>query len=60
MNLKPSRKVGGGTVGGAIATLVIFGLNQAGITLPPEVASAITVLACFGTGWCLNDAPAPE
>lgn len=55
----PTRKVGGGGIGAAVAALVIAVLGQTGYTVEPEQASLITGLAYFVTGWFLKETPRP-
>jgi hypothetical protein len=43
-------KVAAGGVGGAASVLIVFGLASVGVIVPPEVASAITVLLSVGAG----------
>lgn len=44
----PQRKVAAGGAAGAASIVLVWILGQAGISVPPEVASALTVL--LGTG----------
>ena len=46
----PTRKVIGGGIGGALSILVIWGLVHVTI-VPPEVASAITLISVFATSY---------
>lgn len=44
---KPQPKVVAGGVAGAVSILVVYALTLAGVEVPPEVASALTVVAGF-------------
>ena len=60
----PVRKVVAGTIGGAVASLVLWLLSQyANFNPPPEVAGAITTIIAFLVGYIVppspNDAPVP-
>ncbi|HLB04589.1 MAG TPA: hypothetical protein VJK66_06175 [Gaiellaceae bacterium] len=44
-------KVGGATAAGALALVVVWLLQSAGYTIPPDVQGAITVLFGFAGGW---------
>ena len=50
-NLTPTRKVGAGAVAGAISILLVWGLQQAGVSLPAEIASSLTTILTFVTSW---------
>ena len=51
MNLTPTPKVAAAGAGGAASIVLIYVLSLVGITLPPEVAAAITTLLAFGAGY---------
>ncbi len=55
MNLHP--KVVAGGIAGALTVLIVWGASLAGLDIPPEVASALTVLISFAAGF-LKSAPA--
>lgn len=48
LNLHP--KVAGGTLSGALALIVLWGLSYA-LVVPPEVAAAFTLVLSFVGGW---------
>lgn len=47
--MEPKVKAGGAA--GAAALVLVFAAGQAGVSVPPEVASAVTVLLTTGAGW---------
>lgn len=49
MNLNPKLSAAG--IAGAISVLCIWGLEQAGVSVPPEVASAITTVVAVAVGF---------
>lgn len=49
----------GATVAGAFTVLVVWGLTLFGVTVPPEVASAFTVLVAGVVGWLVGRATHP-
>ncbi|WP_119065879.1 hypothetical protein [Rubrobacter indicoceani] len=52
----PTNKVVAATIGAALATIVIYGVEQAaGVDLPTAVEGAITVLGVFGAGYVVRD-----
>jgi len=52
INVKPIRKVTAGAVGGAAVTVVLFGIKSMLKTeIPPDVASALTVLLTFAISY---------
>jgi hypothetical protein len=60
----PTRKVGAGGIGGAVATLVLWGLSAAGVELSPDsavaVAGMVATLSGFATAYLTRDrAPKP-
>lgn len=48
---QPSSKVTAAGLGGAISILAVFIAGAAGLTIPPEVASAVTILAACAAGY---------
>lgn len=44
-------KVAAGGTAGAVTVVLVWALAQAGVELPPEVASAFTTLIAFAAGW---------
>lgn len=56
----PTRKVGSGAVGGAIATVIIWVITATtGVEIPAEVAAAVTVIVTAGLAYLVPDATAP-
>jgi hypothetical protein len=49
--LTPSASTNATAVGGALATLIIYGLSFAHITLPPGAEAAVAVLVASIAGW---------
>lgn len=47
----PHPKVAAGGVAGAAVTVVIYVLSLVGVTMPGEVAAAVTTLATFGAAY---------
>jgi hypothetical protein len=47
----PTPKVTAAAVGGSAATVLIYALSLAGVTVPGEVGAAIGTLAAFGAGY---------
>ena len=45
------RKVSAALLGGAVSTLVVYGLEFMVVTVPGTVAAAVTTLATFGAGY---------
>lgn len=50
-----SKKVWASTLAAAIVTLAAWGANLAGVTLPPEVQGALTVIVVFIAGYLKID-----
>jgi hypothetical protein len=47
----PRPKVVAGGIAGAVSILVVYGASLAGLDVPPEVASAFTVVVSFAAGY---------
>lgn len=47
----PQPKIVAAGVSGALTTLVLYGLSTVGVTVPPEVAAAITALLAVAAGY---------
>jgi hypothetical protein len=47
----PDRKVTIGALAGALVVVLIFGVQQFGIVVPPEVAAAVTTLITFAISY---------
>jgi hypothetical protein len=53
----PQRKVGAGALAGALSVIIVWALGEfAGWTIPPEVASAGTVVLTFLTSYFVPEA----
>ena len=52
--MKPTRKVGAGALGGAVAVVVVWGM-EFGVDVPGQIAVAIGVICTFVTGWFVTD-----
>lgn len=52
---QPTNKVAAAGISGAASVLLVYVLGQFGLDVPPEVASAITVLAAFGAGYMTKE-----
>jgi hypothetical protein len=46
-----SPKVGAAAAAGSVTVILVWGLSLAGVTLPPEVASAITTVLAAAAGY---------
>jgi hypothetical protein len=53
----PTTKVMGGTLGAALATLFIWGLTAAGLTVDESVKVALTTVITFVAGYMIPPAP---
>ena len=53
-SIAPTTKVAAGGVAGAIAVLVVWILGLLHVTVPPEVASALTVIMSFITSYLVK------
>ena len=53
----PTTKVMGGTVGAAVATLIIWLLTKAGLTVDEGVKVALTTVITFLAGYYVSPAP---
>jgi hypothetical protein len=53
----PTTKVMGGTVGAAVAALIIWGLTKAGLTIDEGVKVALTTVITFAAGYLISPAP---
>jgi hypothetical protein len=49
--LMPEKKVTAAVTAGAIATILVWILNLAGVNVPPEVAAAITTILAAVAGY---------
>lgn len=46
-----SEKVTAATLAGGVTVIVVWGAGQAGLDVPPEVASAFTTVLAGAAGW---------
>ena len=53
----PTTKVMGGTIGAAMATLLIWGLTAAGLTVDESVKVSLTTVITFIAGYMIPPAP---
>lgn len=44
-------KVAAGSIAGAVTLIVVFAADQLGVSIPPEVASALTTVFSFIAGF---------
>ena len=51
----PKRKVAAGALAGALTVILVWGAGLRGLAVPPEVASAVTVLLTFGVSYLISD-----
>ena len=49
--LQVAPKIKAASLAGALSAMLVWGLTYAGVTLPPEVASAVTTLLAFAAGY---------
>ncbi len=49
--MKPTKKVAAGGAAGSFTILVVYAAGQCGFDVPPEVASAFTVLVSSVAAW---------
>ena len=51
MSTKVNPKVQSAGIGGAVATVIIFGAQQLGLEIPGEVGAAIATIVAFAAGY---------
>ena len=51
VSASPQPKVVAAGISGALTTVVLYGLSLAGVTMPGEVAAALTTLLAVGVGY---------
>lgn len=57
--MKPTPKMAGVGVAGALALILVWALGQLGVVMPPEVAAAVSVVLAWGVGYLVREkAPA--
>ena len=54
-SIAPSTKVAGGGLAGALIVLVVWILGLLHVAVPPEVASALTVIFSFATSYLVRE-----
>lgn len=54
-SMAPTTKVAAGGVAGALTILVVWILGLLHVTVPPEVASALTVVISFATSYIVRE-----
>lgn len=54
-NPTPTRKVGGGGIGGSAAVLIIFIAQQLGLEVPAEVAAAFVAVIMFVVSYLIPE-----
>jgi hypothetical protein len=58
MNVIPTRKTGSGALAGALSVVIVWGTGKFfQIDIPPEIASAFTVICHFAVAWIVPRAP---
>lgn len=55
MNIRPTRKVGAGGIGGAVAIIIVWVVGLFGVDVPAEVAAAFGTLGSFVAGWATSE-----
>jgi hypothetical protein len=53
----PTTKVMAGSIGAAVATLIVLGLTEAGLTVDEGVKVALTTVVTFVFGYMIAPAP---
>ncbi len=51
----PSRKVGSGALAGALSIVLVWAVGEAGVDVPAAVASAVTTIITFATGYFVSE-----
>lgn len=49
--MKPVPKVAAAGIGGAVATLIVYGAGLAGVEVPGDVGAAIATVVAFAAGY---------
>lgn len=53
---KPARSIGAAALAGALSAIVVWVLNDGfGVDVPPTIASSITTVVTFATGYFVAD-----
>jgi hypothetical protein len=53
--MTPTTKVTAGALAGALSIILVWLIGFAGVTVPPAVASAFTVILTFGVSWLVTE-----
>ena len=53
--MAPKPKVAASGIAGALTIVIVWAAGMAGVDVPPEVASAFTVIISFAAGWLKSD-----
>lgn len=53
--MKPEPKISAAGIGGSIAVVLVWGLGQFGVDMPPEVAASVATLLAFAAGYLRHD-----
>jgi len=54
--MSPDRKVSAGALAGALSVIIVWLISYfANVEIPPEVASAFTVVLTFGTAYVVTE-----
>jgi hypothetical protein len=51
----PNTKVGAGGIGGALASIIVWGVSLAGVDVPAEVAAAFATVVSFAVGYLVPE-----
>ncbi|RJQ79985.1 hypothetical protein D5S17_09450 [Pseudonocardiaceae bacterium YIM PH 21723] len=55
--MTPTRKISASAIAGALTVLLVWALSGLDITVPAEVAAAITLLISFAVGYLVPERP---
>ena len=53
--MTPTTKVTAGAIAGALTVILVWAVTFAGVTVPPAVAAAVTVLLTFAASWLVTE-----
>jgi hypothetical protein len=51
----PTNKVTAGGIGGALASIIVWGVSLAGVEVPPEVAAAVATVVSFALAYLVPE-----
>ena len=51
----PSKKIGSAALAAAVSVILVWIASQAGVDIPPEVASSVTTVLTVGTGYLVPE-----